>query len=53
MKKIILIICIFILVGCTKSNINTLTLKEIVENQIGTKTNLYNVNSKGFKYFKK
>ena len=51
MKKIILLICIFILVGCTKSNINTLTLEEIVDNQIKTENKLNNVNSKGYRYY--
>ena len=51
MKKIILLICIFILFGCSKSNINTLTLEEIVDNQIETENSLYNVNSKGFRYY--
>ena len=49
MKKIILLICIFILFGCSNSNINTLTLKEIIDDQIKTENNLNNVNHKGYR----
>ena len=34
MKKILIIIGIFLLIGCTNTNINTLTLEEIIDNQI-------------------
>ena len=51
MKKIILIICMFLLIGCTNSNINTMSLEEIVNNSIEKKDDLYNVNSKGYKYY--
>ena len=48
-KKIIIIICMFLLVGCT--NINTMTLEEIIDSSISTNENLYNTNSKGYKYY--
>ena len=51
MKKIIIIICLFMLVGCTNNNINTMSLKEIVDSSIEKSTDLYNVNSKGYKYY--
>ena len=50
MKKIIIIICMLLLVGCT-NNINTMSLKEIVESSIEKDNNLYNINSKGYKYY--
>lgn len=49
-KKIIIIFCMLLLVGCTQ-NINTLSLEEIVNSSIETKANLYNVNAKGYKYY--
>ena len=50
-KKIIIIFCIFLLIGCTNNNINTMSLKDIVENSINNETTLYNTNSKGYKYY--
>ena len=52
MKKIILIICIILLVGCTNSNINSMSLEEIVKTSIQSNNKLYNVNAKGYKYYK-
>ena len=49
-KKIIIIICMFLLVGCT-NNINTLSLQEIVDESTASQSNLHNVNSKGYKYY--
>ena len=49
-KKILIIICIFFLFGCTK-NINTLSLEDIINNQIESDSELYNTNNKGYKYF--
>lgn len=51
MKKIIIIICMFLLVGCTNNNINTMTLEEIVKTSVAKDTKLYNVNSRGYKYY--
>ena len=51
-KKIILIIiCMFFIVGCSNDNINTLTLEEIVNSSIKNDGNLYNTNNKGYKYY--
>ena len=49
-KKIIIIICLMLLVGCGK-NINTLSLNEIIDESITTKASKANTNSKGFKYY--
>ena len=51
MKKIILIICMFLLIGCTNNNINSMSLEDIVESSIKTEDKLYNVNAKGYKYY--
>ncbi len=51
MKKLLIIISIFLLIGCTNTNINTLTLKEIINNQIESENNLNNTNNKGFRYY--
>ncbi len=51
MKKILIIIGIFLLIGCTNTNINTLTLEEIIDNQIKEENKLNNTNNKGFKYY--
>ena len=51
MKKIILIISIFLLIGCTNNNINSMSLEEIVEDSIKSSDKLYNVNAKGYKYY--
>jgi len=49
-KKILIIVCIFFLFGCTK-NINTLSLEDIINDQIESDGELYNTNNKGYKYF--
>lgn len=51
MKKIIILICMFLLIGCTNNNINTMSLEEIVKDSISTKSTLFNTNSKGYKYY--
>ena len=48
-KKIIIIICMFLLIGCT--NINSMSLEEIIDSSISNNAELYNTNSKGYKYF--
>ena len=50
-KKIIILICLFLLVGCTNKNINSMSLEEIVNSSIVTKSDLFNTNSKGYKYY--
>ena len=51
MKKIIIIICMFLLVGCTNNNINTMSLEDIINDSIKSDSNLYNINGRGFKYY--
>ena len=51
LKKFIIIICMFLLIGCTNNNINTMSLKDIVETSIEKDTTLYNTNGKGYKYY--
>ena len=51
MKKLLILIGIFLLFGCTNSNINTLTLEEIIENQIAESNDMSNTNNKGYKYY--
>ena len=50
-KKIIIIICMFLLIGCTNKNINTMSLEEIIDSSITSKSDLFNTNSKGYKYY--
>ena len=50
-KKIIIIICMFFLVGCTTNNINKMSLTEIINTSIKEKSELYNINGKGYKYY--
>ena len=49
-KKIILIILSFFLFGCT-SNINQMTLKEIIDDSIQEEKTFVNINNKGYKYY--
>ncbi len=49
-KKLIIIICLVLLVGCNK-NINTLSLNEIIDETIDSKPVKANTNAKGFKYY--
>ena len=50
-KKILIILCMFLLVGCKTTNINSYTLEEIIDNIIKTDSKLYNTNNKGYKYY--
>ncbi len=49
-KKILIIICVFMLCGCNTLNINKLTLNEIVDASINKEIKDYNVNNKGYRY---
>ncbi len=51
LKKILIIICAFLLVGCTKTNIDNMSLEEIVTSTIKKESKLYNTNSIGYKYY--
>ena len=50
-KIIILIISLFLLVGCKTTNINKLTLEEIIDTSIEDEVKDYSVNSKGYRYY--
>ena len=50
LKKVLIIICLFLLVGCSK-DINELSLEEIIETSISENTNLHNTNNKGYRYY--
>lgn len=50
-KKLIIIICIFLLVGCNNADINNLSLNEIIDTKIDTTNDISNINRKGYKYF--
>jgi hypothetical protein len=50
-KKLIIIFCLFLLIGCTNENINKLSLNEIIDNSIKTNDYKANINSKGYKYY--
>ena len=44
-KKLLIILCMFFIIGCTNENINTLTLEEIVYSSISSDGQLYNTNN--------
>ena len=50
-KLIIIIFCLFLLVGCKNENINKLSLNEIIDKTIKTNDYKTNINSKGYKYY--
>ena len=50
LKKILIIICLFLLVGCS-NDINDLSLEEIIDNSIVEKNDLHNTNNKGYRFF--
>ena len=51
MKKILIIICVFFLFGCQKTDINSLSHEEIIKETIKSESKLYNVNNKGYRYY--
>ncbi len=50
LKKILIIVCLFLLVGCS-NNIDKLTLEEIVDLSINEENNMHNTNNKGYRYY--
>lgn len=51
-KKIIIILCLFLFTGCTKTYyMNDLSYDQIIENAIVEESNLNNTNNKGYKYY--
>ena len=49
-KKILIIISIFMLFGCAR-DINEMSLEEIIDTSIKEEANLYNTNNKGYRYY--
>ena len=49
-KKILIIISIFMLCGCAR-DINDMSLEEIIDTSIKEEANLYNTNNKGYRYY--
>lgn len=50
-KKILIIfICLFLSVGCS-TDINSMSLEEIINTTIKEKSTLYNTNNKGYRYY--
>ena len=50
-KKLIILIGLFILTGCTAYNVDDMSYEDIIEMVVTEDTNLYNTNNKGYKYF--
>lgn len=50
LKKILIIICLFLLVGCS-TEINNLSLEEIIDSSIKEEITLHNTNNKGYRYY--
>ena len=51
-KKIIIVLCLFLFTGCTRTYyMNSLSYEEILNNDTIEENNLHNTNNKGFKYY--
>ena len=51
-KKIIIVLCLFLFTGCTRTYyMNSLSYEEILNNATLEENNLHNTNNKGFKYY--
>lgn len=51
-KKIIIVLCLFLFTGCTRTYyMNSLSYEEILEYATIEENNLHNTNNKGFKYY--
>lgn len=50
-KKIIIILVMLVLTGCTTYNLNNMTLEDSVNLAINQNKNLYNVNNIGYRYY--
>ena len=50
-KLFTIIICVFFLAGCNATNINDLSLTEIVDSSLEKESKLYNTNNKGYRYY--
>ena len=51
-KKIIIVLCLFLFTGCTRTYyMNSLSYEEILNNATIEENNLHNTNNKGFKYY--
>lgn len=52
MKKIIILLCVFLLVGCTNSLSSTLSIDTAIMTVLKEGNNKTNINGKGYKYYK-
>lgn len=51
-KKIIIVLCLFLFTGCTRTYyMNSLSYEEILNNATTEENKLHNTNNKGFKYY--
>ena len=50
-KKIILIILSFLLIGCSSNNINRMSLNEIIDVSLEKDNSYLNINNKGYRYY--
>lgn len=50
-KKVMLILCLFLLTGCQTYYINNLSYEEIIKLNIENNKNKANINNKGYKYY--
>lgn len=50
-KLLAIIICVFFLVGCNTTNINNLSLTQIVDVSLEEENKAYNTNNKGYRYY--
>lgn len=51
LKKLLLIMTLFILVGCNNKNINNMAFNEIIDEEIKEVEKYTNINNKGYKYY--
>ena len=52
MKKIVILLSCFLLVGCTTNLSSNLSIDELINNVVSFNTNKSNTNGLGFKYYK-
>lgn len=50
-KKVLIVLCMFLLVGCNKIDLESMSFDEIIDSGINTKIETSNVNAKGYRYF--
>ena len=50
-RKIILVICLLFLTGCSMYYVNDKSLEDIINLTVASNNDLYNVNNKGYRYY--